>query len=51
MYECMYVYIYMYICILYLDVFHIIYICAMSLENHLRAVADAFRPLRNHRLY
>ena len=26
-------------------------VCAVSLANHLRAVADAFRPLRNHQRY
>ena len=25
--------------------------CAVSLANHLRAVADAFRPLRTHQRY
>ena len=36
----MYLYIYVYICI------YINSMCAMSLAKHLRAVADAFRPLK-----
>ena len=26
-------------------------ICAVSLANHIRAVADAFRPIRTHQRY
>ena len=33
------------------DVKWISTLCAVSLANHLRAVADAFRPLRTHQCY
>ena len=33
------------------DVIWISTMCAVSLSNHLRAVADAFRPLRTHQRY
>ena len=33
------------------DVIWINTMCAVSLVNHLRAVADAFRPLRTHQRY
>ena len=51
------VYIYMYIYI-YIYTYIYIYIytymnatCAVSLANHLKAVADAFRPLTTHQRY
>ena len=33
------------------DVIWINTMCAVSLANYLRAVADAFRPLRTHQCY
>ena len=33
------------------DVIWINAMCGVSLANHLRAVADAFRPLRTHQRY
>ena len=58
MYICIYIYIYIYIyililCIYIFNIYNIIYMykCAVSLANHLRAVADAFCPLRTYQRY
>ena len=63
MYVCIYIYIYIYIqkngyiyiCIYYIYMYVgacmgmcVNTMCAVSLANHLRAVAGAFRPLRTH---
>ena len=49
-----YIYIYIYIYVIWNMEYDLIWkniMCAVSLANRLRAVADAFRPLRTHQRY